>query len=411
MIHLIWDKEKIESDIYIMSDLISVIIPIYNSEKYIRKCVDSILQQTYKNIEVILVDDGSSDMSASICDEYKRNNDNVTVLHKQNEGLVKARKDGFRLSSGKWIAFVDSDDWIKEDMMSSLYSMAKTNDADVVISGVNDVYGPNTNSRCNNIASGIYKGEKLQSIKKTLFCGEEYFSFDILPYLWNKLWARNIIEESIIMADDKINVGEDVSIGFPAILQSKCIAVTNETFYYYRQNNESMLNTEKKQLKEYDNSKRLFHFLNNRLANMGFDGLYDESLKKYYIHLLFTRSYEIVNLKLGCKGLFPYLDGVDKPIIIYGAGALGSAIYEYASKIFNVNAWVDSNAETLKNKGYPVMNPRNVSFGKEDVVLIAVFIKSVAENIYDFLIENGARKENIVFFKLSNNQENELLSL
>lgn len=110
--------------------LISVIVPVYNVEKYIGRCVDSLLGQTYKNIEIILVDDGSSDGSSLLCDHYATENKNVIVIHKKNGGLSSARNEGLRLARGQYIGFVDSDDWISNDMYEYLYNLIIGYDAD-----------------------------------------------------------------------------------------------------------------------------------------------------------------------------------------------------------------------------------------------------------------------------------------
>lgn len=110
--------------------LISVIVPVYNVEKYVSRCVDSLLGQTYKNIEIILVDDGSSDGSSLLCDHYASENKNVIVIHKKNGGQSSARNEGLRLARGQYIGFVDSDDWISNDMYEYLYNLIIGYDAD-----------------------------------------------------------------------------------------------------------------------------------------------------------------------------------------------------------------------------------------------------------------------------------------
>ena len=112
-------------------DLISVIVPIYNVEVYLRKCIDSILAQDYPNLEIILVDDGATDNCGQICDEYAQKHSNITVIHKQNGGLSSARNAGIEIAKGKYISFVDSDDWIESDMISTLYNDLKQDNADV----------------------------------------------------------------------------------------------------------------------------------------------------------------------------------------------------------------------------------------------------------------------------------------
>lgn len=116
-----------------MKDIISIIIPVYNVEKYLKKCIQSILNQTYKNIQLILVDDGSTDNSGKICDELKNKDNRIGVIHKENGGLSEARNVGIENATGKYIAFVDSDDYVLKDMYETLYKNLIANDADISI--------------------------------------------------------------------------------------------------------------------------------------------------------------------------------------------------------------------------------------------------------------------------------------
>ena len=115
--------------------LVTIIVPIYNVADYLDKCIESILQQTYKNIEVILVDDGSTDKSSDICDCYKEKDTRIVVIHKKNEGLVSARKAGLNIANGDYVLNIDGDDWIDFDMCEVLLRRALETDADVVDSG------------------------------------------------------------------------------------------------------------------------------------------------------------------------------------------------------------------------------------------------------------------------------------
>ena len=123
------------------SPIISVIIPIYNVEEFLPKCIDSVLNQTLKNVEIILVDDGSTDNSSIICDEYALLDNRITVIHKKNEGLSASRNIGIDVAKGNYLAFVDSDDWIEESMFEIMYNTIVTNDADMVVCNYYEDYG------------------------------------------------------------------------------------------------------------------------------------------------------------------------------------------------------------------------------------------------------------------------------
>ena len=115
------------------NSLISVIVPVYNVEKYLPQCLNSIINQTYKNIEVVLVDDGSTDDSGNICEEYKKNDERIIVVHQKNSGLSAARNVGIEISTGEYITFIDSDDYISPDYIENLYSALEQYSADIAI--------------------------------------------------------------------------------------------------------------------------------------------------------------------------------------------------------------------------------------------------------------------------------------
>ncbi len=116
-----------------MEELISIIVPVYNVEQYLEKCVKSIIRQTYKNIEIILIDDGATDSSGKICDKLKLKDNRIKVIHKENGGLSDARNAGLKVAKGEYIGFVDSDDYIKEDMFETLYNLNKKYNSEISI--------------------------------------------------------------------------------------------------------------------------------------------------------------------------------------------------------------------------------------------------------------------------------------
>lgn len=176
-------------------DLISVIVPVYKVEPYLRKCVDSILAQTYTNLEVILVDDGSPDNCGAICDEYAAKDVRVKVIHKENGGQGSARNRGLDIATGKYIAFVDSDDWIDPDMYESLRNLLLQYDAEIA-EGSYRFYRPwktqNKTLDCPNTqAITVYSG---YSILERFYFGPELFS-DIAVMVWNKLYCADFIKK------------------------------------------------------------------------------------------------------------------------------------------------------------------------------------------------------------------------
>ena len=149
-----------------MNELITVVLPIYNVEKYLEYCIESVLKQTYKNIEIILVDDGSPDNCARICDEYEKKDARVKAIHKKNGGLSDARNEGLRNEKVRYICFIDSDDFIKENYIEILYNLIKKNNADMAVGNfirVQDSNFPKITKE--NIKETIYTGKEMNKMR------------------------------------------------------------------------------------------------------------------------------------------------------------------------------------------------------------------------------------------------------
>ncbi len=178
---------------------ISVIVPVYKVEKYLNKCVDSIINQTYKNLEIILVDDGSPDNCGKICDEYSKKDNRIKVIHKENGGLSSARNAGLEIATGDYIGFVDSDDWIEKSMYSDMLNCAVKNNADVVRCGF--FRHENENIECVN-------GTQMEYILDKEYRLIELIDGGLLEgAAWNKLYKKYIFQD--IRYDETIFRNED----------------------------------------------------------------------------------------------------------------------------------------------------------------------------------------------------------
>ena len=199
--------------------MISVIVPVYKVEPYLRQCVESILNQTYSDLEVLLIDDGSPDRCGEICDDYKKKDSRVRVFHTENRGVSAARNLGLREAKGDLIGFVDSDDWIEADMYEVLYTVLNGTEADVSMCGVFDEYPTETEER---------------RYKDTVYVGREaviaLLNETICAYVWNKLYRRKLLR-SIVFPEGKIY--EDVIFMDQVMYQAGKIAVTSFMGYHY----------------------------------------------------------------------------------------------------------------------------------------------------------------------------------
>lgn len=376
--------------------MISIIIPMYNAENYIEKCLKSVLDQSFADIEVIVINDGSTDGSEAIVRSIAEGDLRVHLFSQENHGLVNARKQGIERSRGEYVLFVDADDWISEKAVEELYKLALDNDAEVVVSGAMKAYLFEKAKEESNIAEpGLYLGDKLEELKSKLFCMEETFCLALLPYLWNKLWKRELIERFVLAADERITVGEDVAIGFPAILASGSLVVTNACYYYYRQNNASMMKTIGDEQAEYENAKRLDSYLRDKCDELGYLDQVGAGLDRFLFNQVCTRAYSVLNRGKECQELYPFMDQMPENLVIYGAGELGKAVYRYASGKTNVKAWIDGRADIYQRLGMPVISINEYIPDAQDTIVVAVFRKKSVDAIVKDLADKGAREENI----------------
>ena len=206
-------------------DLISVIVPIYNVEKYLDKCVESIVNQAYSNLEIILVNDGSPDSCLEKCEEWKKKDKRIIVLNKENGGLSSARNAGIDICKGDYIVFVDSDDYIHTKMIEKLYNNLKKYDSDVSIC---NYFIDNEKSIYPYI--GKFEDFAINGNEKYDYLYNRYQVMTIIA--WNKMYKREIFE-TLRYPDGKIH--EDEYIIFDVLEKAKKISYVSEPLYYYLQ--------------------------------------------------------------------------------------------------------------------------------------------------------------------------------
>ncbi len=221
--------------------LISIIIPIFNVEKYLRKCLDSILKQSYHDFEAILVDDGSTDSSGWICDEYTTKDPRFIVIHKENNGVSSARNTGLEIAKGDWVYFVDSDDELYPNALETLYQFTN-NRIDMVMAGycVIQQDGLVQTASPVQINKTITKDDAIRQMYKP-----EYYNY--LGYLWIKLFRRSLIIKNHLMMNEDIFFNEDrlFSVEYMCKMEQKAVFTTKPVYKYYLRNDSAMASLSK----------------------------------------------------------------------------------------------------------------------------------------------------------------------
>lgn len=231
--------------------MISVIVPVYKVENYLRQCLDSLAAQTLDNIEIIIVDDGSPDGCPAICDEYAAKDARMKVVHKENGGLLSARKAGFAASKGDYIGFVDGDDWVEPDTFLNMYKAVCEHSPDMVLSDFLCDYGDCIEPSDQCFEEEFYDRARLESeiFPKMLFDGR-FYRFGVNPNCWSKLVKRELIEKNLSPVDERIRMGEDAAFIYPCMLDSQSITCVKTPTYHYRITEQSMSNAYDERLKD-----------------------------------------------------------------------------------------------------------------------------------------------------------------
>lgn len=263
-----------------MNNKLSVIIPVYNVEEYLEQCIESVLKQAYSPFEVILVDDGSSDKSSSICDQYGREDKRIKVIHQPNQGHTIARQNGFRASDGDYILFIDSDDWVKGEMFTLMMDKAVKEKADIVQCGFIAVEQDVSIDAVSPYSPGVYDKKGLKEIiYPTMIYNKAEQCFGVAPNMWNKIFKRTLAEKYIYRIDPRIRSGEDGLLTFACFMEAERVYNLQECFYCYRSREMSMCRiTDDKRLEE---NHILFQYYSEWLMP---EKILQESIKRYVVN-------------------------------------------------------------------------------------------------------------------------------
>lgn len=269
--------------------MISVVVPVYNVEKFLPQCLDSLLAQTLADMEILLVDDGSTDSSGAICDDYAALHRQMHVIHKKNGGLMSAWKAGFLQAAGEYVGFVDSDDWVEPDMFRTLYEKAAETGADMVVCGFVREYGEHSTLEEIHPETGFYNPERIRNeiFPKLINFGpmmERYVS----PNRVTKLIRRPVLRNNLELCDEEISVGEDLVTTFSCVLDARSIVVLRDFHpYHYRIHGASIMGSYNpkffeqavllnRQLRKIAAEKNVFDFsvqLNSDFVGLIFSGM------------------------------------------------------------------------------------------------------------------------------------------
>lgn len=396
-----------------MKPKISVIVPIYNVGKFLDKCVSSLIIQTYDNLEIILVNDGSTDNSLAICRHFESIDSRVCVIDQQNKGLVGARKAGVIQSKGDYITYVDGDDWVEPCIYERFIDSVIDYGVDVVIAAHWEDL-PNHSERLQNtIPAGYYQSDTLsESVYQRMLCTENFSQFGIFSYVWGKLYKRELLLHHQLKVDDGIHIGEDAACLYPLLLDANSVYISDEAFYHYRQRTDSLIKT--RDPYEVMKLKRLYSFLSREfLASRCAQSLLNQ-LERFVVSLLIVRLDLKVNEELYGTTLIPFANIREgSKVAIYGAGTFGQHLVRQIQDSGTVDqvAWVDPLCSNYNKLGLKVEPPNSLQNKVYDYVLVAYVDELIANKVVMKLSAMAISSSKIVTINYGSDFNRRLLGL
>lgn len=369
------------------STKVDIIIPVYNKEKYIRNCIDSILNQTHKNFNLILVDDGSTDNSGEICKKYQEMDERVRYVHQPNGGQTSARRHGLEYAEAEFVLFMDADDWIDDNYLEILIRNLCEHDfkCDLITSGMIAEGSDDFAIYLDGVEEGIYIGKQIDSIRECFLFDEVSQRPSILHSMSGKIFKKDKINMILKEMNETITYGEDGISVFAYLLKTEYVVVSNYVGYHYIQ---------------YQNSTfRLFTgndvwqlmLLKDEYVSLATKvGIYEKikcGLAKHIYRNYLEAVGRSMGLKYGTYFIIPkFLYQNEAKVVIYGAGVKGKQFKRQISEVDNVKCvgWVDKKYEKIPSK-YGVDSIERLLEWEYDYVLIAIenreIVHSVVENL------------------------------
>lgn len=386
--------------------LVSIIVPIYNAAQYLDQCITSIIEQTYRHLEIILVDDGSTDESAEICKKYVTKDLRVKYLFQPNKGVALARKNGTKLAAGEYVGFVDADDYIEPDMYKQLVDCCE--DFDLVISQWyrEDLAG----TRCafDKIAQGAYTTQEdmrfvLEHLVNVSSAGGKVsLQSGFAGYMWGKLFRKGLSQLVFENINENLSIGEDCDFTYRYFLKCQSVLVTDICGYHYRIHQSSAVHGPDIDCKYLKNTCELYLSLSSAFrAHPDCQVLLPQL--QYKISMMLAKAPTKMGFCLESQNrtmVFPFINMLQgKRIALYGAGILGVTYMRQIKKwdVCQVSMWVDNNWEYYRREGRDVCSDNDLLDREYDYVVLAVPEKAEAEEIIQILKGRGIDKEKILW--------------
>lgn len=384
--------------------MVSIVIPVYNAEKYLDKCIKSILDQTYSELDIILVNDGSTDTSPDICRKYQMMDSRINVVSQDNKGVSCARKTGLLHAKGQLVGFVDNDDWIETDMYEQMVLIYEKYHAELISTGIFRDYEDSRRNKevCDNYAEGVY-GNLDTEIYPTMLRNCEVKDFGLYPTMVNKLYLRDKLLEVYKDVNEEVFYGEDCLTLYRYCLAIHSVYISRKSYYHYNIRNGSVCWRADERLPY--NSYLLYKELKKAFLSYPHPDILMKQLRRYILDIEAhnLRMLFDIDINVFGKWKFQYDEYYNFNIILYGAGLCGKALYHQicmCEKQTNIVAWVDEQYYSKREQClYEIQSPEVLRELQYNYIIIAVMDQLLACQIKKKLMDTYFVKENAIIWK------------
>lgn len=370
---------------------ISVIITIYNMEQYLDKCIQSVINQTYKNLEIILVNDGSTDKSLDICLKYYALDKRIIVLNNPNEGVVKVKLAGIKRATGDYITFVDADDWLDSNAYQLVMDMSDKED--MISYGLIEDYNFKSVQKFDQIDEGMYMRADIKNkILPNIFDVKNFFTFNVLPNLVCKFIKREILRNCVNKVNSYVRMGEDLDFVVQSLSFAHTLRVIKISPYHYVQREKSLVRTSV-------GTESVIGLYNDL---MSIESTEDNAnwQRQVCIYMSFILQLKKMNMFIKNSSFFDKLK--NKKIVVYGAGNYGCSFIEAAA---------DSNWKNIDWKDEEVIAPEEVMERDFDIIYIAILNERICQTVKSNLINMGIQEDKILYYGIGDVRTDEIKNI
>lgn len=370
---------------------LSVVVTVYNKCDYIHECLNSILSQTLKNIEIICVDDGSIDGSAAILDDFKKKYNNIKVIHQENKGQIPSKKIGCQMAQGEYITFVDGDDWIETDMYRLLIERLKKNSVDLISSGEYK-RGSEKIKKFDYLQEGVYVQEDVDLIMNGLIYQSDIALPLIIPHAVTKIYKSDILKKILNNIDERIRYQEDNAIVWSYLLNCNSVEIVHEAYYHVR--DAGISHSRQRDPLFLARENYFYNYMKKTIENSKYAEKLKWQLDKCFVNTISLGINYFMGIDVSSHYMPNYVydrfENNDK-IVIYGSGEIGRRIAEQfidCSYKGNLVAILDRKAGIYLCGLYSITLEEFLESGIEyDHIIIANANASVREEIFANLLD------------------------